>query len=206
MGVSSWDSLIFKILLIFGEFPSELVVRTWCWHCCGLGSIPGWGTEIPQAARWGKKKNTLTIWKLNKKNIKATLITRRNIVIIVFFLNIFLWEFLNAHESREDTMMNPDVFIAQIWQSLISTHIYFSCFFLFWSIFKLALDFMSFHPQILHLESQLLEDISLDNSNPKLTPTRLTIITLISSTIQIIRDFPWLSAFVFYTWLLQPFL
>ena len=25
-------------------------------HCCGLGSIPGWGTEIPQAVRHGQKK------------------------------------------------------------------------------------------------------------------------------------------------------
>ena len=31
------------------EFPGGLLVRIWCFHCCGLGSIPGWGTEIPQA-------------------------------------------------------------------------------------------------------------------------------------------------------------
>ena len=25
------------------------MVRTRCFHCCGLGSVPGQGTEIPQA-------------------------------------------------------------------------------------------------------------------------------------------------------------
>lgn len=30
------------------------MVRTWCFHCGGLGSICGWGTEILQAARHGQ--------------------------------------------------------------------------------------------------------------------------------------------------------
>ena len=33
----------------FQEFPGGLVVRTWCFHCCGLGSVPGLGTKILQA-------------------------------------------------------------------------------------------------------------------------------------------------------------
>ena len=32
-----------------GEFPGGSVVRTCCFHCHGLGSIPGWGTKILQA-------------------------------------------------------------------------------------------------------------------------------------------------------------
>ena len=32
------------------EFPGDLVVRIPQLHCHGLGSIPGWGTEIPRAA------------------------------------------------------------------------------------------------------------------------------------------------------------
>ena len=31
------------------EFPGGPVVRTRRFHCHGLGSIPGWGTKIPQA-------------------------------------------------------------------------------------------------------------------------------------------------------------
>ena len=27
--------------------PGGLVVGIWCFHCCGPGSIPGLGTEIP---------------------------------------------------------------------------------------------------------------------------------------------------------------
>lgn len=33
-----------------GELPGDLVVRTWCFHCCRLGSVPGRGTEIPHQA------------------------------------------------------------------------------------------------------------------------------------------------------------
>ena len=38
------------------QFPDGLVVRIWHFHCRGLGSIPGQGTEIPQAMRMAKKK------------------------------------------------------------------------------------------------------------------------------------------------------
>ena len=33
------------------------MVRTWHFHCCGLGSIPDRGTKILQAKRQKKKKN-----------------------------------------------------------------------------------------------------------------------------------------------------
>ena len=49
-----------------GEFPGGPVVRTWCSHCWGPGSIPGLGTKIPQASQCGQKKRPrvigLTIW------------------------------------------------------------------------------------------------------------------------------------------------
>ena len=32
------------------------MVRTWCFHCCGLGSIPGRGTKILQAVQCSQKK------------------------------------------------------------------------------------------------------------------------------------------------------
>ena len=37
------------------------MVRIWHFHCCGLGSIPGQGTEIPQAIRpkRGEKKDII---------------------------------------------------------------------------------------------------------------------------------------------------
>ena len=38
------------------EFPGSTVVRTWHFHCCGLGSIPGRGAKILQAAACRKKK------------------------------------------------------------------------------------------------------------------------------------------------------
>ena len=44
------------------------MVRIWCFHRHGWGSVPGQGTEIPQAARQGaaktneQKKHALDIW------------------------------------------------------------------------------------------------------------------------------------------------
>ena len=32
------------------ELPGGLAVRTWCFHCCSPGVIPGLGTEIPHEA------------------------------------------------------------------------------------------------------------------------------------------------------------
>ena len=42
------------------------MVRTWCFHCQGLGSIPGWGTEILQAAWHSPQKIIIKIF-LKKK-------------------------------------------------------------------------------------------------------------------------------------------
>ena len=42
------DKLILKFTY---EFPGGLVVRIPGFHCHGPGSVPGWGTEIPQAVR-----------------------------------------------------------------------------------------------------------------------------------------------------------
>ena len=39
-----------------GEVPGGPGTRTRCSHCCGLGSIPGWGMKILQAAGPKKKK------------------------------------------------------------------------------------------------------------------------------------------------------
>ena len=38
------------------EIPCAPVVRTWCCHCRGLGSIPGGETKIPQAAWHSQEK------------------------------------------------------------------------------------------------------------------------------------------------------
>ena len=41
------------------EFPGSPVVRIWCFHCCGLGSIPGQGTKISKAMQCSQRKK---IW------------------------------------------------------------------------------------------------------------------------------------------------
>ena len=38
------------------EFPGGPVVKTWCFHCHGPGSIAGGGTKILQAAQCSQKK------------------------------------------------------------------------------------------------------------------------------------------------------
>ena len=49
------------------EFPGGPVARTWCFHCWGPGSIPGWGTKILQAVWLGQNKQNKT-----KKQSKDT--------------------------------------------------------------------------------------------------------------------------------------
>ena len=41
--------------IIGREFPGGPVVKTLCFHCWGLGSIPGGGTKILQAERLSQK-------------------------------------------------------------------------------------------------------------------------------------------------------
>ena len=38
------------------EFPGGPLVKTWCFHCSGPGSILGWGTKISQAMWHGQKE------------------------------------------------------------------------------------------------------------------------------------------------------
>ena len=45
-----------KIKRYSRECPDSLVVRMLGFHCLGLSSIPGWGTEIPKARGSQKKK------------------------------------------------------------------------------------------------------------------------------------------------------
>ena len=56
-----WESKIkiffgdfFFLKRLLGEFPGGLEVRTPVSLCC-LGSIPSWGTKIPQATLRGQK-------------------------------------------------------------------------------------------------------------------------------------------------------
>ena len=59
------------------EFPGDPVVRTWCFHCQGLGSIPSQGTKNPQALQQcqGKKKK-----RLNKHKLKSECLKKKKII------------------------------------------------------------------------------------------------------------------------------
>ena len=61
----------FLIKSVSWEFPGGPVVRTQYFHCCGLGSIPGWETKIPQATWCGKK---------NKINFKKVFLFEKKIL------------------------------------------------------------------------------------------------------------------------------
>ena len=39
-----------QLMKMLWEFPGGLVVRIPGFHCHGLSSVPGWGSEIPQTA------------------------------------------------------------------------------------------------------------------------------------------------------------
>ena len=44
--------------MLLQDFPGGPVVRTLCFHCRGMGSIPGWGIKILQAMWCGQNKVT----------------------------------------------------------------------------------------------------------------------------------------------------
>ena len=56
MASAVFHSVLFSILISSREFPGGPVVMTWCFHCRGPGSIPGQGTEIPEAAWCSQNK------------------------------------------------------------------------------------------------------------------------------------------------------
>ena len=43
------------------------MVRIQCFHCCGPGSVPGWETEIQQAAQHGQNSFRNKKWKTDSK-------------------------------------------------------------------------------------------------------------------------------------------
>ena len=54
------------------------MVGTWCFHCCGPGSIPGQGTKILQAVQCGQKRKVSSdqiklIFKDNKDKVSHIL-------------------------------------------------------------------------------------------------------------------------------------
>ena len=64
-----------------GELPGGQVVRSQCFHSCGLGSIPGWGTKITQASWCGKKKK-------KNKSKGAEISTYCNSVYLITYIHV----------------------------------------------------------------------------------------------------------------------
>ena len=60
------------ILKFSEEFHGDLVIRSPGFHRHGLGSVPGWGTDIPQATWHSQKKNSL------RRNIQAQMAPLEN--------------------------------------------------------------------------------------------------------------------------------
>ena len=53
--------LVFIKEFSYGDFPGSPVVKTPCFDCRGMGSIPGQGTKILRAARHGQKKKKIPL-------------------------------------------------------------------------------------------------------------------------------------------------
>ena len=50
-------SISFCLKWVSWTFSGGSVVRTWCYHCRGLGLIPGQGTKTPQTTQCSQKIN-----------------------------------------------------------------------------------------------------------------------------------------------------
>ena len=81
------------------------MVRTWCFHCCGPGSIPGQGTKIPanHAAEKTKqpRKQTTTMpskpFILKKQNrLQTTSFMYTLPLVQSMFFVLYLWDLLET--------------------------------------------------------------------------------------------------------------
>ena len=78
------------------EFPSGPVIRSQCFHSCGPGSIPGWGTTIPQASWCGKKKK-----KEKNKSKAAEISTYCNSVYLILITYIHVCFYFHEETMRK---------------------------------------------------------------------------------------------------------
>ena len=60
LNVLNATELYVYLKMIFREFLGSPVVRTQHFHCRGPGSIPGWGTRIPQSHSSAGKKEKVS--------------------------------------------------------------------------------------------------------------------------------------------------
>ena len=84
-----------KKIMLNWEFLGSSVVRTWCLHCWGPGSVPAQGTKIPQVCPLQKKitLNCRKIEKYRKSVVKSTIpLSRDNFYYVLkhFLLDYFL--------------------------------------------------------------------------------------------------------------------
>ena len=84
---------------------NSLVVQTlglWCFHCWGLGLIPGWGIKIPQASQLSKKKkkSSTTQPTLPKKLMWAVFNFHIALRTLYYFKILGVWE--NCYDTLHD--------------------------------------------------------------------------------------------------------
>ena len=58
VGAAAWPARVQSAKPLSEKFHGGLVVRIWCFHYHGQGSVPGQETEIPQASKHGQKKKS----------------------------------------------------------------------------------------------------------------------------------------------------
>lgn len=68
------------------ECPASPVIRTMCFHCYGLASIPVWGTKIPEVVRHGQNNNNTNFFKILNKNIKVKICPQKNCTMAELFI------------------------------------------------------------------------------------------------------------------------
>ena len=80
------------------EFPDGLVVRTWCSHFGGLGSVPGLETKIPQVAHCIQNDTKYCFKKSKFDNLDFLIgvysTFALNIIIAYLLLGLWSWCFV----------------------------------------------------------------------------------------------------------------
>ena len=82
-----------RTIILNWEFLGSPVVKTWCLHCWGPGSVPGQGTKIPQVCPLQKKLHLIVEKLKNTEKVKSTVpLSRDNFYYVLkhFLLDYFL--------------------------------------------------------------------------------------------------------------------
>ena len=87
------------------------MIRIWCFLCCGLGSIPDLGTEVPQSTQCSQKNKTKQKTKHTHTHIQTKKIKKLDPGFMTYCLDLTSWQFT---ATIQKTMGGNNTFVSRL--------------------------------------------------------------------------------------------